>query len=159
MRSVLLILTTLFICFSLLSQEEVLPIWTTEAEKALVPAYKASLLEKEISLGRITLHTALIYFLYLLSTKTDLQFNLILIGFMFMCYLYNLNIDKINNRIDNDPDLSPSDKLLLQNKNKLYEYYIVIITGTIIGILAYIYGRRKKIQYGGGFNYIKFMLY
>jgi agmatine/peptidylarginine deiminase len=49
MRSVLLILTTLFAYFSLLSQEEVLPIWTTEAEKALIPAYKASLLEKEIT--------------------------------------------------------------------------------------------------------------
>jgi agmatine/peptidylarginine deiminase len=49
MRSLLLSVTTLFVCFSLLSQEEVLPIWTTEAEKALIPAYKASLLEKEIT--------------------------------------------------------------------------------------------------------------
>lgn len=49
MRSVLLILTTLFAYFSLLSQEKVLPIWTTETEKALIPSYKASILEKEIT--------------------------------------------------------------------------------------------------------------
>lgn len=49
MRSSLLILTTFFACISLFSQEEMLPIWTTEAEKALIPAYKASLLEKEIT--------------------------------------------------------------------------------------------------------------
>jgi agmatine/peptidylarginine deiminase len=48
MRSILL-LSLLFVGSFSFAQEEMLPRWTTEAEKALIPAYKESLLEKEIT--------------------------------------------------------------------------------------------------------------
>lgn len=48
MRSIVLITSLLIVSISF-AQEEVLPKWTTEAEKALIPAYKLSLQEKEIT--------------------------------------------------------------------------------------------------------------
>jgi agmatine deiminase len=48
MRSIL-VLSVLLLSSFVHAQEEMLPRWTTEAEKALIPAYKLSLLEKEIT--------------------------------------------------------------------------------------------------------------
>ncbi len=48
LRSIV-VLCALFLSTFTFSQEEILPRWTTEAEKALIPSYKLSLLEKEIT--------------------------------------------------------------------------------------------------------------
>ncbi|MFN9111360.1 MAG: hypothetical protein ACK5XN_14955, partial [Bacteroidota bacterium] len=49
MKNIFFTLTIVLAASTLTAQKEILPKWMTEEEKAAIPAYKVSLLEKEIT--------------------------------------------------------------------------------------------------------------
>jgi len=99
-----------------------------------------------------------IYFLYILTTKLDLQFNLIIITSLLMLYFYKREINIREQRIINDFELSSDIKNNIIGKNEnIFNLYNMTVLCILI-YFVYIYFARKNIQYGGGFSYSKFIL-
>ena len=99
-----------------------------------------------------------IYLLYILTTKLDLQFNLIIITSLLMLYFYKREINIREQRIVNDFELSSDIKNNIIGKNEnIFNLYNVSALSILI-YFVYIYFSRKNIQYGGGFSYSKFIL-
>lgn len=118
-----------------------------------------SFIDNNKSIGEITISSLGIYLVYLLSTKLDLQFNLLILGAIIVYYLYTRDLENKKNRIINDTDLDNAIKESILTFDK-YKYNIAGV-GILSGLLylVYVYGLRKNVQYGGGFSYAKFLLY
>lgn len=109
------------------------------------------------SMQRIIAYTIIGYLWFIISTKLDLQWNIIIMVMLMAYFLYqdsNLHEDKI---LEKDKNLTDDDKESIQKKNKKnYVYILLAIMGaTIIG--AWIYSDKKETQYGGGYSLTNFM--
>ena len=118
-----------------------------------------SLFDQGISLNNIIISGISIYFIYLLTTKLDLQFNLIILTLFIVYYFYKRELDKKDNRINKDNDLNILLKNSLVNidENKYNLFGLTILS--LLVYCVYIYMNRKSVQYGGGFSYSKFLMY
>jgi hypothetical protein len=118
-----------------------------------------SLADKDISIQNIAINSVSVYLIYLLSTKLDLQYNMLILLLILFYYFYKRNADTKNNRINDDTDLDNETKkiltLLENNKNNIFGFGLVL---SLI-YFSYVYCQRKTVQYGGGFSYSKFLLY
>jgi hypothetical protein len=118
-----------------------------------------SIADKTKSIQNIAINAVSIYLFYLLSTKLDLQYNIILLSLILIYYLYQRNNDSKINRINNDNYLDIETKKMLtlvdNNKNNIFGCALIIF----LFYFTHVYFKRKNIQYGNGFNYSKFLLY
>ena len=118
-----------------------------------------SLADKNKSIQDIAINTVSIYIFYLLSTKLDLQYNIILLLIMLIYYLYQREKDSKISRINKDKDLDIQTKQILtlidNNKNNIFGCSLIMF----LFYFTHVYFKRKNIQYGNGFNYSKFLLY
>jgi hypothetical protein len=116
-------------------------------------------LDKTKSIQDISKSSLAIYLIYLLSTKLDLQYNLIILIIFLFYYFYKRELEQKNERLLNDKDLNLETKNLLiyLDKYKINIINVSIIIGLIYSINYYY--QRKNIQYGGGFSYTRFLLY
>lgn len=110
-------------------------------------------------------YTALFYSLiayawFILTTKLDIQWNIIIILIMLFGFLYESKINEKDEKIVNDTNLTVEQKEKIISENSNYKNYIIlaILATTIIGTIFY---TNKKIeQYGGGsFDLITFLFY
>jgi hypothetical protein len=118
-----------------------------------------SLADKNKSIQDIAINTVSIYIFYLLSTKLDLQYNIILLLIMLIYYLYQRTTGSKIGRINKDEDLDIQTKEILtlvdNNKNNIFGCLLIIF----LFYFTHVYFKRKNMQYGNGFNYSKFLLY
>ena len=118
-----------------------------------------SIADKTKSIQNIAINAVSIYLFYLLSTKLDLQYNIILLSLILIYYLYQRYNDSKINRINNDNYLDIETKKMLtlvdNNKNNIFGCSLIIF----LFYFTHVYFKRKNIQYGNGFNYSKFLLY
>ena len=118
-----------------------------------------SLADKNKSIQDIAINTVSIYIFYLLSTKLDLQYNIILLLIMLIYYLYQREKDSKISRINKDKDLDIQTKEILtlvdNNKNNIFGCALIMF----LFYFTHVYFKRKNMQYGNGFNYSKFLLY
>ena len=118
-----------------------------------------SLVDKNMGILNIAINAITIYLIYLLSTKLDLQYNIILLLLILIYYLYQRENESKNNRIINDGDLDNETKkfltLLDHNKQNIFGCALIIF----LFYFTHVYFKRKNIQYGNGFNYSRFLLY
>ena len=118
-----------------------------------------SLADKNKSIQDIAINTVSIYIFYLLSTKLDLQYNIILLLIMLIYYLYQRTNESKISRINKDADLDIQTKQILtlvdNNKNNIFGCSLIMF----LFYFTHVYFKRKNIQYGNGFNYSKFLLY
>ena len=118
-----------------------------------------SLADKDMTIQNITVNTFSVYLIYLLSTKLDLQYNLLILLLVLFYYFYKRNNDSKVKRIQDDNDLDNETKKIIElldnNKNNIAGLGVII---TLI-YFVYIYCNRKSLQYGGGFSYSKFLFY
>ena len=99
-----------------------------------------------------------LYCLFLLTTKMDLHMSIISICLLIACYFYesktNMRITELSN--DQSIDIDKKEQLILEEqKHKIYMYIgiaLVLFGGT------YLYSEKKKNQYGGGFDWDRFIL-
>jgi len=118
-----------------------------------------SFVDSTRTINNITVSSIGVYLVYLLSTKLDLQFNLLMMGLILIYYFYTRELENKKNRLNNDNELDNTIKNNIITFDK-YKYNIAGIgIFSILIYLVYIYGMRKNIQYGGGFSYVKFLLY
>jgi lysylphosphatidylglycerol synthetase-like protein (DUF2156 family) len=111
------------------------------------------------STQRIIAYTIIGYLWFIVSTKLDLQWNIIIMAMLMIFLLYqdsNLHEDKI---LEKDKNLTDDEKESIQKKNKKNYVYILsaIIGATIIG--TWIYSDKKETQYGGGYSLTDFLLH
>lgn len=99
------------------------------------------------------------YTWFILSTKLDIQWNLIIIMLLFIGFLYESSINEYEMKIEKDENLSKKIKKNIIDKDTRYKIYIgiIILIVTIIGIAFY--NNKKHEQYGGGFDMQKFIFY
>lgn len=115
-------------------------------------------------LTKMSLEVSLIYSLigyglFILSTKLDLQFNIIVFVILMLGFLYERFLTLKEEQIKQDPILNQEDKENIISKFANNQFMLVIgtILVTITGTYAYLH--RKQIQYGGGFDYSTFLLH
>lgn len=111
-----------------------------------------------MSIEKSLLYTVLGYFLFILTTKLDIQFNIIVFGLLLAGFLYECTIVQKEEQVEKDPVLSQEDKQNVLTKFTTNKVSLAIgtIIFTVVG--TYLYMTRKQIQYGGSFSYQKYFL-
>lgn len=109
---------------------------------------------------KMLFYSTIAYVWFVLSTKVDIQWNLILILLLFVWYLYQNRTDTKRFMMDKDTGITKDIKKKFDMKNMNWNTGVVsgLITITLVGL--YLYSNKKGIQYGGGkYDPIKFLLY
>lgn len=99
------------------------------------------------------------YTWFILSTKMDIHWNIIVLALLFAGYMYENDLSNKEKEILSDPNL-PSEKkeeILLRNNNHKTIIVGSVIIVTIIGTIMYSY--KKHGQHGGGYDIFKYMFY
>ena len=98
----------------------------------------------------------IVYVWFIMTTKLDIAWNLSILVILTIYFLYeNRKTNEIND-IMTDPTLT------MMHKKEIVDSYVDIqkyVMMSIFGITAFgtiMYSSEKEIQYGGGFNYMKF---
>ncbi len=116
------------------------------------------MVDSETGINKVAVNSLGIYFIYLLSTKLDLQFNLLMLGLIIVYHFYARELKNKKNRIINDSEINTTLKETIVNlDNNKYMIGGIGLFSVLI-YLVYLYGTRKNVQYGGGFSYSKFLL-
>lgn len=105
----------------------------------------------------IMLYSVVIYSWFLLTTKLDLGWNILIIGMLIVYYFIQNDINNKEN-ITHDPFVNRNIKKAIINKNNSKKTYIfwTILSLTILGSGLYL-GKKYK-QYGDNFDINKFIL-
>lgn len=105
------------------------------------------------------LYAAIGYTWFILTTKLDVHWNVIILALLFVGYMYENELDIKNNNIKDDPNMPKYMKNKIIKDNITNKIYIVstIMVITLIGTLMYI--NKKQTQYGGNFNLLTYMFY
>ena len=118
-----------------------------------------SILDDSRTFNNLVLTSIIIYIFYLFSTKLDLQYNLILLGIILSYYFYKKSLDGQILRIQKDNDINFDLKQKIISNDLKIEKFIEFGLVGILLYFVYVYFSRKNVQYGGGFNYSKFLFY
>lgn len=99
------------------------------------------------------------YVLFILSTKLDIHWNIILLSLLLVGYFYEKSLNNKTKQVLLDRILSEDEKTNIISfvKNKQMIGIGALLLITVIGV--YLYNDKKHIQYGGGFSWTKFFLY
>lgn len=99
------------------------------------------------------------YLWFILSTKMDIHWNIMVMILLLGSYLYENSLKVKDNKTDEDKVLSEEEKNIIKNKNSDKNMYVVI--GALSAILfgVYMYSNKKEVQYGGGYSLVNFLLY
>lgn len=110
---------------------------------------------KDIYLALI--YSFLAYIWFILTTKLDIQWNLAIIGLLLFGFLYNNQMEEKEQKAIKDKSLNKKALKEIKQKNLQTRSYILlgIIILTLIGLISYII--KKKNQYGGNFDTVKFL--
>lgn len=104
-------------------------------------------------------YSVIFYTWFIFTTKLDIQLNIIIILLLFFGFIYESKLNEKENQINSDQSLSESTKESLiktQQTNKMY-ILIAILSVTVIGSALYI--KKQEVQYGGGFDLMRFLFF
>jgi hypothetical protein len=109
--------------------------------------------------GKIFVYSLLAYFWFILTTKLDIHWNVVIILMLLGGFLYENRLNEKEELLSKDTSLTKSEKETIVLKNNRHRTYIVasILVVTVVGIGMY--AEKKDVQYGGGFDPIRFFLY
>jgi len=116
-------------------------------------------LVKTENIKEVVLYTSLAYIWFVLSTKMDIHWNLLIVFILLIGYLYDSKISFHEKSALEDQSVESSDLLLIKAKNDRMRNTILIslLTVTTVGVSCYLY---KKInQYHDDFDFTKFAFY
>lgn len=118
-----------------------------------------SLLNYDLTNTKIVIYGLITYILFILSTKLDIHWNIIILSLLFVMYLYEHNLNLKQQELSFDKILNNDEKnnifVILNNKKHMF----IGLIGLFLIIGVYLYLNKKDVQYGGGFNWINFLLY
>jgi hypothetical protein len=107
--------------------------------------------------SNVFFYSVLGYMFFILSTKLDLHWNLMIIFLLIIVYFIENKFTQQSLEINYNKHLSEDEKNKIINDNKFIKntIYIFIIIINLAGLFCYI--NKKKNQYGGNFNLDKFL--
>lgn len=118
-----------------------------------------TLLDEEMDLIMVIFYSVIIYLWFIFSTKMDIHFNIIIIVMLLVAYFYERSLLAKNNEVINDKVLTDDQKnKLILDLNTTNRYLTVGIMSLVVGGML-LYCNKKEVQYGGGYNVFKFLLY
>jgi len=108
----------------------------------------------------IVLKSLVLYIFFILLTKTDYNFLIVILILLGLSYVIFLEKDRLEKHKDNNSSELATEENT-ENKINFYEnainiIYIVIILITFVGVLVYM--GEKKLEYKKSFNYITFFI-
>lgn len=128
------------------------------------PFYKNGIISDDgtkdvLNNAQMIMYTFLVYTWFILSTKIDIHWNIIILLCLLGAYLYENIVVKKNMTTNYDKILSHEEKNKIIKQNSKYHKYIFggLIGVTITGLC--LYSHKKEGQYGGGYNMLTFLLY
>lgn len=107
----------------------------------------------------IFIYSVIGYTWFVFSTKLDVHWNVIIILLLFSAYMYENSLKLQDSFIDKDKIMTIEEKDKKKNyiiKKRNY-IFIGIFSITIFGMI--LYSKEKKVQYGGGYSLVNFLLY
>ena len=110
------------------------------------------------SIGVAVLYTLIGYILYILTTKMDVQVNMIIFTILLLGFLYEHNNMLKEEEMNKDPVLSEEDKNHIKYEHNKKKFILAIISVIIIGFGTMFYYNRKIIQHAGNFSYESFFI-
>ena len=111
------------------------------------------------NIGDGLIYSLIGYAWFILTTKLDIQWNLIIIMMLFVGYVYETKMINKEHDVQNDKVLTgvEKDNVVANTHNTKMYVAIGIIIVTIMGTV--LYASKKQEQYGGGFSAVNFFLY
>jgi hypothetical protein len=126
---------------------------------ACIMLFVIVLLLTKMSIEKSILYSVFGYMLFILTTKLDIQFNVIVFALMFLGFLYENNISRKEEQLEKDPTITQEVRQNLITKYMSNQFLVVIGTVILTSVGTYLYLNRKLIQFGGKFSYTQFLLY
>lgn len=107
--------------------------------------------------SNVFLYSALGYGWFILTTKLDLEWNLVILGLLVFGFLYESKMVGKEKITEDDQALTEEEKDRIKESNTRMKTIVVIsiVTITLIGSVQYF--MKKKVQYGGEFDVEKFL--
>lgn len=106
----------------------------------------------------VVIYSLILYTCYILSTKLDIYWNIIIIILLFVGYMYENSQHKKELDIMSDQSLTDEQKTkMIDDANK----YKIWLSGAILLIIivgTFLYSQKKQIQYGGGYDFFEYIL-
>lgn len=104
------------------------------------------------------IYTMFSYIWFILTTKLDLKWNLVILGLMVIGFMYESNMFNKEVESTDDESLEKEDIEIIKNKNNYTKImiFLSIFIVTLIGTIFY--ANKKKIQHGGNFDPIQFII-
>jgi hypothetical protein len=110
------------------------------------------------SMEKMLCYTLLIYTWFILSTKLDVYWNLLLVSGVVIYYFYESYLDNTEKELDDMLFSSQSINNIKQKNDNIRKYSLfALILITMTGLV--LYNNKKGIQYGGNYDIIKFLFY
>lgn len=110
-------------------------------------------------IDRAILYSAVGYAWFILSTKLDAHWNIMILLTILIAFLYEIQLNEQDKLTLKDPVLSKDkkDEIIIRNSN-YKTYFIYTVLGlTVIGSGLYL--RKKILQYDGNFDLMTFLFY
>lgn len=113
----------------------------------------------DMDLSEMLIYSIIGYLLFLLTTKVDIHLNLIILILGISLLVYLKFVDSKNEIVNTDKILSDFEKNKIVKGNNINTFIAFggIIIVIIISVL--LYSNKKTVQYGGGYDPIKFLFY
>lgn len=108
---------------------------------------------------RALLYAGVGYVWFILSTKLDAHWNIMILLILLFAFLYESRLNERNRLTLADPALSAEEKQMVIERDSSYKTYVVlaILGVTLVGTGLYLF--KKTDQYGGSFDPVTFLFY
>lgn len=125
---------------------------------SIIMLFTIIMLLLKTSIGVSVLYTFIGYILYILTTKMDVQVNMIVFTILMLGFLYEHNNMLKEEEMDKDPVLSEDDKNHIKYEHNKKKFILIIISTVIIGMGTMLYYDRKIVQHAGHFSYYSYFI-
>jgi hypothetical protein len=105
------------------------------------------------------IYTIVGYIWFIFTTKLDIQWNIIIILILLIGYLYENSLDNKEKLMASDNALTNDDKRAVISRDNSMKSYIVLAAMAVTIVGTFMYSTKKHVQYGGGYNWLTYMLY
>lgn len=103
-------------------------------------------------------YAVFIYMLFILTTKLDLHWNIIVISALFVYYIYESKLEADEREIMNDRNVSQEKKKELLDTHYNQNVWMTIIIVGIVLTGTVLYSHKKHVQYGGGYDAMTYFI-
>lgn len=112
-----------------------------------------------VSTRKAVIYSIIGYVWFLFTTKLDIQWNMVILLILLAGYLFENSLENREKLMQRDKILTDEDKKVLVNNDRRLKMYIVMAAMAVTVVGTFMYVDKKHVQYGGGYDPIRFLLY